>query len=155
VLLAYAAHARHILFLDDDNWAAPDHVGALRASVEGFDWAFTLRWFVDGASGKTLCVDEWESVSPGRGVFAGRAGAYVDTNCLILNKITCHFAIPHLALAMTADGNGEDRVLSEYLLRNHSVGWTDRPTVYYAIRPDDRMYPMRRQWMALRGVMAP
>src|SRR5579871_2854747 len=69
VVLAYAANARHIVFLDDDNRAAPDHLRLLREAVDGFHWAYTLRWFTDGPDGRILCLDEWESVGPAKGVF--------------------------------------------------------------------------------------
>jgi hypothetical protein len=154
-ILAYAAHARYITWLDDDNWLAPDHLGALRAAVQGFDWAFTLRWYADGGTGRVLGLDEWESVGPGRGFYAQREGGFVDMNCFMLDKLACHFVIPVLAMAMFTDGTGQDRRLFHVLCNRHSVGWTGRPTVYYAIRADDPIHSRRKAWLASRGVIFP
>ena len=155
VVLAYAANAQHIVFLDDDNWAAPDHLSALRQAVEGFDWAYTLRWFADSLSGRVLCADDWESLGPAKGVFARRAGGFVDLNCLMIDKVACHFVIPSLAIALFNDGTSSDRSLFLKLREYHSVGWTGRPTVYYAVRPDDPMNRLRRAWLTAKGIPVP
>ena len=155
VLLAFAANARHIVFLDDDNWVARDHLSALRSAVEGFDWAFTLRWLADGAAGRVLCVDEWESVGPGRGVFAAKAGGFVDPNCMIIDKLACTFCLPWFAFAMFENGTCSDRNLFKCLARRHSVGWTGHPTVYYGVRPDDPMNGLRASWLAARDIAPP
>lgn len=151
-MLAYFAHARHCVFLDDDNWAAPDHLRLLRDAVEGFDWAFTLRWFAEERTRRVLCVDEWESVGPGRGAFSEKLGGFVDPNCMIFDKLACHFAIPWTAHAFFPDRSGSDRLFFGALRDHHSVGWTGRPTVYYVIHPGDEMEPYRKAWMAERGV---
>lgn len=151
VLLAYAARARHCLFLDDDNWAAPDHLQALRDAVESLDWAFTLRWYVAPGGVEPLCLDEWESVGPGRGAYARRGGGFVDLNCLMFDKLACHFAIPWLAHAMP-NGTGHDRLFFNALRQHHSVGWTGRPTLYYRMNPTDRVHPHRLAWLASRGI---
>jgi len=155
VLLAYAATSRYVVYLDDDNWAAPNHLQSLRHAVEGFEWAYTLRWLVDGESDRLLCVDEWESVGPGRGGFAARAGGFVDPNCMIIDKLACHFAIPWFAIALTDDGRGADRHLFNCLTERHSVGWTGQPTVHYRIRPGDPMNPWRAGYLAKRGIELP
>ena len=155
VLLAYAAQARHIVYLDDDNWAAPDHLSRLHAACQGFDWAFTLRWLVDGPSGRILAVDQWESAGPGRGGFAAKAGGFVDPNCMMIDKLACHFALPWFALAMTADGRGADRHLFAALAARHSAGSTGVPTVHYRIQPGDRMNAWRAAYLAGRGVELP
>jgi len=155
VLLAYVASARHIVYLDDDNWVAPDHLDALFEAVAGFDWAFTLRWMVDAVDDRLLGVDEWESVGPGKGAFAVKAGGFVDPNCMIIDKLACHFSLPWFALTMLDDGTSSDRNLFRSLANGHSVGWTDKPTVYYRIRPDDSMNGFRAKWLATRGVATP
>jgi hypothetical protein len=155
VLLAFAANARHIVYLDDDNQAAPDHVRLLRQAVEGFDWAFTLRWLADGPTGTLLYADEWESVGPGKGVFAVRAGGFADPNCMIIDKLACAFCLPGFAFALFPDGTGADRRLFRCLADHHAVGWTGQPTLHYAIRPDDAMSPMRATWLAAKGIALP
>ena len=42
-ILSYAANSRHVFYLDDDNWYAPEHVATMLAAVEGKAWAFSLR----------------------------------------------------------------------------------------------------------------
>ena len=53
-ILSYAANARHVTYLDDDNWYAPDHVATMLAAISGNAWAFSLRQFVDADSGDIL-----------------------------------------------------------------------------------------------------
>jgi hypothetical protein len=144
-LLVYAAQARHVIFLDDDNWMAPDHLQSLRDAIEGFDWAFSLRWFVDAASRQPLCVDRWESVGPGRGVYARKAGGFVDPNCLLFDKLPCHAAVPWLAQALYANGSGHDRLFFDQLRQRHSVAWTGRATLFYQMHANDPLHPLRRQ----------
>jgi hypothetical protein len=155
VLLAYAANSRYVVYLDDDNWAAPNHLDALRRAVEGFDWAFTLRRLVDGPSGRILGVDEWESVGPGKGGFARKAGGFVDPNCMIIDKLVCHFVLPWFAVASSDDGRGADRHLFFNLARHHSVGWTGLPTLHYRVNPGDQMNGWRALHLAERGVVLP
>ncbi len=155
VLLAYAAAARYVAFLDDDNWAAPDHLTALRDAAEGFDWAFTRRWFTDAASGTVFGEDRWESIGPGRGIFAEKAGGWVDLNCLMFDKLACHFDIPVLAMAKFKDEAGEDRLFFDRLRDGHSIGWTGKPTLYYTIRADDPMHHYRCQWIPAIAGLAP
>jgi hypothetical protein len=155
VLLAYAAMSRYVVYLDDDNWAAPDHLAALRRAVDGFDWAFTLRWLADGPSGRVLGLDEWESVGPGKGGFARKAGGFVDPNCMIIDKLVCHFVLPWFAVGLGADGRGADRHLFANLTHKHAVGWTGRPTLYYRVRPGDPMNFWRAKYLADRGAVLP
>jgi hypothetical protein len=155
VLLAFAANARYIVYLDDDNQAAPDHIRLLHQAVQGFDWAFTLRWLVDGPTGNLLCADEWESVGPGKGVFAVRAGGFADPNCMIIDKLACAFCLPWFAFALYRNGTGADRLLFRCLAERHAVGWTGQPTLYYGIRPEDPLSRMRATWLAAKGIALP
>ncbi len=63
-VLSYAANSRRIAYLDDDNWWAPHHISDLLDVIEGFDWAFTYRWFVDPGTQEVICADDFESVAP-------------------------------------------------------------------------------------------
>jgi len=47
-----------------------------------------LRWFVHPQSRRSICVDQWETVGPERGIFQERFGGFVDPSCLMLNKVT-------------------------------------------------------------------
>jgi len=46
-MLVYAANSRYVGYLDDDNWIHEGYLARLRAAIEGRDWAYTLRWYVD------------------------------------------------------------------------------------------------------------
>lgn len=153
VLMAYSAQARHVIFLDDDNWMAPSHLQSLRDAAEGFHWAYSLRWFVDDISLKPLCVDEWESVGPGKGAFAEQTQGFVDPNCLMFDKLACHLSIPWLAVAMFPDFSGHDRLFFRELCAHHSVGWTGKPTAFYVINRRDTLHRFRRQWFASKGLV--
>ena len=84
-VLSYLASRPFVACLDDDNWWRPDHLRLLRGILE----ACSLRWFVHPQSRRSICVDQRETVGPGRGIFQERFGGFVDPSCLMLNKVTC------------------------------------------------------------------
>ncbi len=88
-LLSLAANSRHVAYLDDDNRFAPNHLATLLKSVAGKDWAFSLRWYVNPYTELPICIDNWESVGPGNGVYATDRGGFVDPNCLLVDKLAC------------------------------------------------------------------
>ena len=92
-ILSYAANSRYVAYLDDDNWWAPDHLTTLHRAIQGTDWAFSLRWFVDPRTKRPLCIDAWESVGPAAGVYRKRFGGWVDPNCLMIDKLACEPAL--------------------------------------------------------------
>jgi hypothetical protein len=93
-ILSYLANSPYVAYLDDDNWWRPDHLRLLRAALDRASWAFSLRWFVHPLSRRPICVDQWESVGPGQGVFRERFGGWADPNCLMLNKVACEAVLP-------------------------------------------------------------
>ena len=129
-MLSYAANARHVTYLDDDNWYAPDHVATMLAAMPSHAWAFSLRRFVDATSGDELCDDTWESVGPDRGVYAGSQGGFVDTNCYFIDKLACNDVFPEWAMTRFAGGTGGDRQVLERL-RGRSYGTNGKPTLFY------------------------
>jgi hypothetical protein len=129
-ILSYAANSRYITYLDDDNWYAPDHLSTMLAAIAGKDWAFSLRHFVDEATGDVLCPDTWASLGPGRGVYAQAQGGFVDTNCFLIDKIACNDVFPEWAMPRFKGGTGGDRqVLARLLQRPY--GTNDAHTLYY------------------------
>ena len=58
-VLSYMAHSEFVAYLDDDNMFAPNHLSALCEAIDGHDWAFSHRWFVDPATLHPVCIDEW------------------------------------------------------------------------------------------------
>jgi hypothetical protein len=132
-ILSYAANSRYVTYLDDDNWYAPQHIASMTDAVAGKAWAFSLRHFVAPDSSDLLCPDTWESMGPGRGVYAQAQGGFVDTNCFFIDKLACHDVFPEWAMTRFAGGTGGDRqVLAK--LRGRPFGTNDAHTVYYRTR---------------------
>jgi hypothetical protein len=151
-LLAYAANSRYVAYLDDDNWWAPDHLSSLRAAVEGHDWAWSLRWFVDPEDDAPICIDEWESVGPDAGVFKEKFGGFVDTSSLLLDKLACHEVLPAWSLTPFADGRGSDRLVFERLKRGLAGRPTGKATSFYTINPQDVVHLNRLQNFRQKGI---
>jgi hypothetical protein len=100
------------------------------AAVAGHAWAFSLRQFVDAASGDVLCADTWESVGPDRGVYGSAQGGFVDTNCFFIDKLACNDVFPEWAMTRFAGGTGGDRQVLEKL-RGRPFGTNGAHTVFY------------------------
>jgi hypothetical protein len=146
-ILSYAAHSRHVVYLDDDNWWGPDHLASLVDTITGQDWAYSLRWFADVDTSAPLCVDTWESVGPDAGVFKDRFGGFVDPSCLMIDKIACEPALRLWCEPMPGDPTGmsTDRAVFEYL-RHHGRGAaTGRATAFYQLSRSDTNHEVRMQ----------
>lgn len=149
--LTLLANSRHVAYLDDDNWMAPDHLATLLATIEDADWAFCRRWMVDPRNDEPVCVDEWESVGPDAGVFNERFGGFVDTNCLLLDKVKCHDVIPEWSISTFDNGGGEDRRVFDLLRQRHQGRGTRRATSYYVLNEADPMHKLRVGWLRSQG----
>jgi hypothetical protein len=143
-LLSYMAHSRRVAYLDDDNWCAPEHLATLATALDGNDWAYSGRIFVHPVTRRPICVDEWESVGPGKGEFS-HLGGWVDPNCLMLDKLACEpvlrwWSIPlrNSTKAMDADRN-VFRILSTEF-HGHATG---RATSFYTLSEGDERHPFR------------
>jgi hypothetical protein len=132
-ILSYAANSRCVTYLDDDNWYAPDHVATMLGAMAGKAWGFSLRHFVDAQSGEPLCADTWESLGPGRGVYAKAQGGFVDTNCYFIDKLACNDVFPEWAMTRFAGGTGGDRQVLEKL-RARPFGTSGAHTVFHRTR---------------------
>lgn len=132
-ILTYAANSRYVAYLDDDNWYAPHHLSDLLLAVQGHACAYSYRWFVNEATHEIICEDDFLSVGPGKGIFAQNLGGFIDTNCLILDKMQCHMIIPLWCVALLADGSGEDRRMFRVLNKHFSFQNTGRASVYYVL----------------------
>lgn len=148
-MLTYAANSRYVAYLDDDNWVHESHLARLRAAIEGQDWAYTLRWYVDPETLDPLAVDRWESVGPGRGVFAQGFGGFVDPNSLMVDKLRCEQAIACWTIPLSADVRGRtaDRTVFDMLRRSPAIGRTETPTTYYLLNPGDPNSVARLDWL--------
>jgi hypothetical protein len=150
-ILSYLANSRRVAYLDDDNTWLPNHLESLGRAIEGFDWAYSLRLFVDERSGKDLCIDRWDSVGPGRGARRNELGGFVDPNCLMVDKARAEDALALWTRPLTAWKATADRRVFRHLARYHPVGWSGLATVRYAIRPAFYLWPKIR---ALLGTKA-
>ena len=147
-ILSYAAHSRYVAYLDDDNWWAPQHLSSLRRSIEGVDWAFSLRWYVDPQSQKPVCVDEWESLGPDAGCFRPQFGGFVDPSCLMIDKQACEPVLRWWSVPLPDDEEGmsADRNVLRALQPYRWHG-TDQATAYYTMHPADVLHPHRQRWI--------
>ncbi len=147
-MLTYLANSPYVAYLDDDNWWAPEHLTQMRAAIDSAEWSFALRWFVHPQTRRPACIDIWESVGPGQGLFNDRFGGFVDPSCLMINKVACPLAAHHWLFPLEGDPMSADRSVFEFLSKNHKARGTGRPTVYYALQPTDGMHPVRLKLMA-------
>ena len=131
-VLSYLANSRYVAFLDDDNWWAPSHLSALLRAIQDKAYAFSLRTLVDGRTDEVICRDEWESIGPGKGVYDKGFGGWIDTSCLMVDKLACHDALPGWALSVGDSGTGDDRMVFERL-KGTPVGETREYTTFYRI----------------------
>jgi hypothetical protein len=153
-ILSYAANSRYLAYLDDDNWWAPDHLAALREAIEGVEWSWSLRWFVEPDETVPICIDAWESVGPGVGHYAERYGGFVDPSSLMIDKLACHQILPYWSLTPYADGRGSDRLIFEHLKTRVQRG-TGQASSFYTINTADPMHLTRLQVFRTNGIMLP
>ncbi|MEM8588227.1 MAG: class I SAM-dependent methyltransferase [Pseudomonadota bacterium] len=136
-ILSYAANSRYLAYLDDDNWWAPNHVSSLLKAIEGADWAYSYRWYVDPATQRPLFIDEWESIGPDKGVSPATRKGFVDTNCLMIDKQKCHWDLPAWCIASNQKGAGVDRVVFDRLRSQRKPAATELATAFYVFRAAD------------------
>lgn len=147
-LLSFLAHAPRVAYLDDDNWWRPDHLSGLLAAIEGRDWAWSLRWYVHPQTRRPVCVDRWESVGPGEGLFAEVQGGFVDPNCLMIDRVRAPDVLWRWSVPLPGDQTGmtADRMLFQ-ALRQRPCGASGAESAYYVVRESDGMHPFRLKMM--------
>jgi hypothetical protein len=151
--LSYLANARYIAYLDDDNFWARDHLNGLLHAISGRHWAFAYRWFLHPQTREKICIDEWESVGPGKGIFAKNNGGWVDPNCLMIDKMACEPALRWWSIPIASDENGmsADRHVYLWLQENAGApGNSDLVSVYYLMQENDAIHPYRLSMMGDR-----
>lgn len=158
-VLSYLANSRFVAYLDDDTWYAPGHLAALLAAIAGKSWAYSMRTLVDDRLDEVICPDEWESVGPGRGVYAAAFGGFVGTTGLMLDKLACHEVLPAWSLSRYArGGGGEDRMVFERL-KSLPHGATGKHTVFYRTTLDGKhpylLWKYRQAGVDLARYMSP
>jgi hypothetical protein len=146
-ILTLLAKSPYVAYLDDDNWWGAEHLYTLRRALDDANWAFSLRWFVHPETRRPICIDAWESLGPGSGLFAEQFGGFVDPSCLMVNKVAC----PRTPIAWTfplpGDPMSSDRSVFSLLSRNHRGQGTGQATTFYALNLNDGMHPFRLKMM--------
>jgi hypothetical protein len=136
-IMSYAANSRYLAYLDDDNWWAATHLSDLLAAIGRHAWAYSYRWYVHPETQLPMWIDEWESVGPGKGLYADKHGGFADTNCLLLDKQKCHSVLPAWCIPNRKTGSGVDKVVFRRLVRAGIGACTGNATAYYVIRQRD------------------
>ncbi|MGE0716637.1 MAG: hypothetical protein AB7P02_14440 [Alphaproteobacteria bacterium] len=168
--LTCLAASRHVAYLDDDNWWAPDHLSSLRAAIDGVGWSFAQRWFVDAATGERLGLDDWTEAEVDRTLPpAGRHG-FADTNVTMIDKRRCHEGVVEWSHPDAPSGAGADRALWRWLHAHQPGRATGRATAFYRIedrhqlaerlarrapRPAARRRPLAQLIAAIGGAFDP
>jgi hypothetical protein len=144
-ILSYLANSRYVAYLDDDNWWEESHLSSLLTAVEGHDWSYSLRWFVEPGTSRPLAVDVWESVGPGQGVYTTKFGGYADPNTLLIDKVACERALGLWTRPLPKDKTflSADRSVFAYLSTQHKGRGTGKTTCFYSMNPKDMMHPKR------------
>jgi hypothetical protein len=151
-ILSFQANSRYLAYLDDDNWWAPDHLSSLLATVQGVDWAYSQRWMVDPRTLASVCIDDWESVGPDKGMFAKDFGGFVDTNTLLLDKLACPEILYLWSQTMFANRlDGEDRLIFNALRKSYRGRPSEAATAFYICRETDQLDPVRRAYFRRHG----
>jgi len=146
-VLTCLANSPYVAYLDDDNWWAPGHLCQLRKAIDDAEWAFSLRWFVHPETRRPVCIDIWESVGPGQGLFNKSFGGFVDPSSLMINKVACSRAPQHWNFPLKGDPMSADRSVFAFLSRNHKARSTGQPTTFYTLNANDGRHPARLRLM--------
>jgi hypothetical protein len=122
VMLSYLAGSRRVAYLDDDNWWAPGHLASLCDALEGHDYAWTDRIFVDRRTrlpGERIAFD-----------------GFIDPNCLMLDKLACEAVLRWWGLPKRDSRTAidADRNISRLLTQNFRGRGTGQASVFYAVR---------------------
>ena len=146
-VLTYLANSPYVAYLDDDNWWDPAHLAQMRAAIDAAEWSFSLRWYVHPETRRAACIDIWELVGPGQGLFNQRFGGFVDPSCLMINKVACPLAAHHWNFPLPVDPMSADRSVFAFLSKTHRPRGTGRASVFYTMQPTDGLHPMRIKLM--------
>lgn len=154
-LLSYAANSRYVAYLDDDNWLAENHLASLRQAMEGHDWAYSLRWFVDHQTLQPLCIDEWESVGLDAGVYREKFGGWVDPNCLMIDKLNCEPVLRSWSIPLPGDRTllTGDRHVFAHLRDDFRSRATGLATAYYVLNHKDVQHAPRLARIAAKQAL--
>jgi hypothetical protein len=144
-ILSFAANSPYVAYLDDDDWYNADHLSSLLDAIQGKQWAFSHRWYVNPYTIEPMCVDTLENLGPGAGIYINWGG-FACPSSLLIDKRACAPILHAWAEAGTPQGDGEDRRFFKALSDNFKLyGATNRATVNCVIKPEDGNHPIREK----------
>lgn len=116
----FLANNNWLIFLDEDNYLAPNHCQTMMESIiratdgPAVSWAYSLRTIVD-KDGNVVCNDECESLGYQKNVFGEK---FVDVNCYLLPRFLAVAIAPYwMRRARNPNEQPEvDRCFSQILL---------------------------------------
>ena len=149
-VLSFLADSPLVMYLDDDDWLAPEHCRLTVQALQGRTWAFSHCIYSDGNKIQGLCVDLLESVGPDKGVYAENFGGFVRPSGLLLDKTKVAHILYLWADSPNEQGDAEDRLIFEQL-KPTPFGETGAATVFYALDPADRMHQTRLAYIREHG----
>lgn len=149
-ILTFAANSDIVSYLDDDDWYEPNHIALLLEVIEEKSWAFSLCYFCDSALEKKICIDSWESVGPGRGVYAATFGGFVRPSGLVVNRAKIGHLLYLWGNSMPGTNRASDRVFFNGI-KNLPYGQTQIATVNYSMDPADETHQVRLEIMRKMG----
>ena len=150
-LLSFAANSRYVAYLDDDDWYSPNHLSSLLAAIQGHQWAFSLRTFVNPFNSEPMCIDTIENVGPNAGVYASWGG-FACPSSLLVDKRACAPLLHLWAEAGTPRGDAEDRVFFRALCEHcKGYGATNLATVNCVVKPEDGNHGIREKLIVESG----
>lgn len=152
-VLSYLANSQYVAYLDDDDWFAPNHLSSLLSAIKGNDVAYSLRWYAHPQKQQGICIDNWESVGPGQGVYKERFGGFIAPSCLMLDKMRCQALLPLWSLSPFKSGDGEDRLIFDAIIHTGlKYASNNEATSFCSVDPYDSNHRNRLEWMRQAGV---
>ena len=135
--LTLLSRYQHVAYLDDDDWASPDHIEELKRAIYGKFWAYTLSNYA--SENGIIGPDTQESVGPSGGLFDG----FVRPSALMIDKLVLLDQICNWTKC-NKSGDGEDRMFFNSI-REFPHGATGKYTVNCIIDPADVFHLVRMQ----------
>lgn len=149
--LSFLANSRYVMYLDDDDWLAPDHCTQIMHAIQGKKWAFAYSIYSDSNTSRGICVDALESLGVDQGIYSERFGGFVRPSGLMVDKMQVSQILHLWSSSPFPTGDGEDRLIFDQL-RNMDHSCTGNATVYYSLDPKDSAHITRMQFIKSRGL---
>lgn len=150
--LSFLANSKYVMYLDDDDWLAPDHCKDILKAIQGKKWAFSYSIYADGNESKGICIDLLESVGVKQGIYSERFGGFVRPSGLAIDKMQLDYLLHLWSSSPFPTGDGEDRLIFDHL-KNLEHGCTNKASVYYSLDPKDSMHSERVKFINSQGAV--